>query len=113
MSNQGALNGILLLQDTYDFDVQSAVAKGTIEYMDHENQIKILKSGEKLVKSDLIDLSKVAKEKNLYDKAIMFMQEANKWVLLNTISYYKVHLYKDQVLGLQEFKGHQYQILTN
>jgi hypothetical protein len=24
----------------------------------------------------------VAKEKNLYDKAIMFMQEANKWVLL-------------------------------
>ena len=46
--------------------------------MDHENQIKILKSGEKLVKSDLIDLSKMAKEKNLYDKAIMFMQEANK-----------------------------------
>ena len=82
-----------MLQDTYDFDVQSAVAKGTIEYMDHENQIKILKSGEKLVKSDLIDLSKMAKEKNLYDKAIMFMQEANKWVLLNTISYYKDHLY--------------------
>ena len=49
------------------------MAKGTIEYMDHENQIKILKSGEKLVKSDLIDLSKVAKEKNLYDKAIMFI----------------------------------------
>ena len=97
-----------MLQDTYDFDVQSAVAKGTIEYMDHENQIKILKSGEKLVKSDLIDLSKVAKEKNLYDKAIMFMQEANKWVLLNTISYYKDHLFKDQVLSLQEFKDHQY-----
>jgi len=75
---EGALNGILLLQDTYDFDVQSAVAKGTIEYMDHENQIRILKSGVKLVKSDLIDLSKVAKEKNLYDKAIMFIMEANK-----------------------------------
>ena len=29
-ANQGALNGILLLQDTYDFDVQSAVAKGQI-----------------------------------------------------------------------------------
>ena len=98
----------MLLQDTYDFDVQSAVAKGTIEYMDHENQIKILKSGEKLVKSDLIDLSKVAKEKNLYDKAIMFMQEANKWVLLHAISSYKDHFYKDQVLGLQEFKDHQY-----
>ena len=41
--------------------------------MDHENQIRILKSGVKLVKSDLIDLSKVAKEKNLYDKAIMFI----------------------------------------
>ena len=92
----------MLLQDTYDFDVQSAVAKGTIEYMDHENQIKILKSGEKLVKSDLIDLSKVAKEKNLYDKAIMFMQEANKWVLLHAISSYKDHLYKDQVLYLPE-----------
>ena len=63
----------MLLQDTYDFDVQSAVAKGTIEYMDHENQIRILKSGVKLVKSDLIDLSKVSKEKNLYDKAIMFI----------------------------------------
>ena len=56
--------------------------------MDHENQIKILKSGEKLVKSDLIDLSKVAKEKNLYDKAIMFIMVI--WVVKFSSRGYKI-----------------------
>ena len=72
----GALNGILLLQDTYEFDVNSAISKGTIEYIDHENHYKILNPGKKLRKSDLIDLAKISKKKNLYDKAIIFMQGA-------------------------------------
>ena len=45
-ANLGALNGILLLQDTYDFDVQSAVAKGQIisEAITVEHGPKITKS---------------------------------------------------------------------
>ena len=56
--------------------------------MDHENQIRILKSGVKLVKSDLIDLSEVAKEKNLYDKAIMFIMVI--WVVKFSSGGYKI-----------------------
>ena len=56
--------------------MDSAITKGTIEYIDHENQYRVLNPGMKLRKSDLIDLAKTAKEKNLYDKAIIFMQGA-------------------------------------
>ena len=63
------------MQDTYEFDVNSAVTKGTIEYFDHENNFNVLEAGQKLDKNGLLDLAKRAKEKNLYDKSIIYMNE--------------------------------------
>ena len=73
---QGALNGILLLQDTYDFDVQSANSRGTIDYVNHENQLISLEAGETLKKEDLVKLAKLAKERKMFDRAINYMLTA-------------------------------------
>lgn len=79
----GALNGILLLQDTYEFEVREAVKTGRIAYFDHESSLKLIQSGEKLTKNDLLDLAKLSRKKNLYDRAIIFMQEAKRYTFTN------------------------------
>ena len=73
----GALNGILLLQDTYEFDINKLLI-GSIEFIDHENNFQRFQSFEKLQIEDLIEIAKIAKEKKLYDKAILFMQTSNR-----------------------------------
>lgn len=74
----GALNGILLLQDTYEFDVHAASTSGNLEYFDLDENLKIIRGGERLKKNELIELAKLAKKKKLYDKAIFFLKEATR-----------------------------------
>ena len=75
---KGALNGLLLLQDTYEFDINKVVTDGSIEFIDHENNYQKFQSIEKLTPEDLLEIAKVAKDKKLFDRAIQFMQVANR-----------------------------------
>ena len=74
---KGALNGLLLLQDTYEFDI-SQTLNGNIEFIDHENNYQKFQSYEKLQVEDLIEIAKIAKDKKLFDKSVLFMQVANR-----------------------------------
>ena len=74
----GALNGILLLQDTYEFDIHAASTSGNLEYFELDQNLRIIPGGEKLQKKDLIQLATLAQEKKLYDKAILFLKEATR-----------------------------------
>ena len=77
---QGALNGLLLLQDTYEFDIDKTVTEGSIEFIDHENQYQKFEGIERLKPEDLFAIAKVAKQKKLFDRAIQFMEVANRYV---------------------------------
>ena len=76
---KGALNGLLLLQDTYEFDISKVATDGSIEFLDHENNYQKFQSIEKLKAEDLLEIAKVARNKKLFDRAIQFMQVANRY----------------------------------
>jgi hypothetical protein len=74
----GALKGLLLLQDTYEFKVESAVLLGQINYLDSSGQSRVIHGGEKLVKEDLMQLTKLAEKEKYYDRAIEFLKTATR-----------------------------------
>ena len=53
---------------------------GIIEYFDIDGSYQTITGGHVVSKEDLIELAKVAQNKNLYDKAITYLQEASRYV---------------------------------
>ena len=53
---------------------------GIIEYFDIDGSYQTITGGQVVNKDDLIELAKVAQNKNLYDKAITYLQEASRYV---------------------------------
>ena len=55
---------------------------GIIEYFDIDGSYQTITGGQVVNKDDLIELAKVAQNKNLYDKAIIYLQEASRYVVI-------------------------------
>ena len=53
---------------------------GIIEYFDIDGSYQTITGGQVVNKDDIIELAKVAQNKNLYDKAITYLQEASRYV---------------------------------
>ena len=66
------------LSDTYEFDLKQATNKGVIAYINHQNSYQVSKAGQKLDKSDLLDLAQLAFEQKKFDKTVLLMQEAKR-----------------------------------
>ena len=64
----------------FHFRIDTMARSGIIEYFDIDGSYQTITGGQVVNKDDLIELAKVAQNKNLYDKAITYLQEASRYV---------------------------------
>lgn len=73
----GSLKGVVVLHNTFDFDVTMA-ANGILSFVDHDREVS-LPSAERITTSDQVALAERAIAAKFYDSAVDFIREALKF----------------------------------
>jgi prolyl 4-hydroxylase len=117
----GALKGLVMLQDTYDLDLDAAT-EGNVAYYSSQFLYKEFQGKEKLQVEDLYDLANKATSQLLFDTGIVFLQAAfnlaekikpTKSLMkkMKTLRKNLVHLNNKHLMKWQKMLGDNYKCL--